>query len=100
MNGWTVLYSGGIARTVQLGHWQEYDYSRSPCAAGYYLWHPILGGRVRYNGQPFATGEEAEEWNRERLEQRSDLTIADVEAAYSRTRDDGLLGHLRTNPAL
>lgn len=51
MNGWTVHYSDGIARTVTLGHRQEYDYSRAPCAEGYYLYHPVLGARVDYNGR-------------------------------------------------
>lgn len=97
MNGWTVHYSDGIVRTVTLGHRQEYDYSRSPCAEGYYLYHPVLGVRVEYNGRPFITAEAAEAWNVERLEQRADLTIADVEAAYIRTRDEGLHGHLRTD---
>lgn len=39
----------------------------------------------------------AEAWNRARLEQRADLTTAGVEAAYIRTRDEGLHGHLRTD---
>lgn len=89
MNGWTVCYSTGVVPIVQLGHRQEYD-------EGYYLWHPVLGGRVRYE-TPFSTVQEAEAWNTERLESRAGLTIADVEAAYVRTRDEGLHNHLRTD---